>query len=155
MNDLPLSQKSPLAELEEKYLTNESPATSSSTGDVAGPRGSQPLGWSSYDVFVSSSMILVFGFLLFCIMAFLVMKKNSAMDVIRLCALPLIIVSAIFLVVVGYSAEQIAPVLGLLGAIAGYLLGTATVRPQPDSVNELPTTPSMVVIPTAASSTQS
>lgn len=115
--------KTPLAELEEKYLN--APNGSNSTAEVAGPRGIQPSGWSSYDVFVSSSMILLFGFLLFCIMALLVARKHLAMDVIRLCALPLIIVSAIFLVVVGYSAEQIAPVLGLLGSIAGYLLGAA------------------------------
>ena len=38
--------------------------------------------------------------------------------------LSLIIVAAIFLVVVGYTSEQIAPVMGLLGAIAGYILGS-------------------------------
>lgn len=43
-------------------------------------------------------------------------------SILRLVGLPLVILSAIFLVVVGYSQEQIAPVVGLLGAIAGYLL---------------------------------
>lgn len=124
MSDQQFTSRTPLSELEDKYLKID--PTTAVSSDVAGPRGTQPTGWSSKDVFVSSSMILLFGFFLFCIMAVLVAKKHHAMDVIRLCSLPLIIVSAIFLVVVGYSAEQIAPVMGLLGSIAGYLLGAAS-----------------------------
>ena len=37
-------------------------------------------------------------------------------------------VFAIFLVVAGYSDQQIAPVIGLLGTIAGYLLGKESGR---------------------------
>jgi hypothetical protein len=35
----------------------------------------------------------------------------------------LIITTSVFLVVAGYSSNQIAPVTGLLGTLAGYLLG--------------------------------
>jgi hypothetical protein len=35
----------------------------------------------------------------------------------------LIISSSIFLIVAGYTSQQIAPAMGLLGTLAGYLLG--------------------------------
>jgi len=35
----------------------------------------------------------------------------------------LIITGALFLVVAGYTDKQMAPVMGLLGTLAGYLLG--------------------------------
>ncbi len=73
-----------------------------------------------------STAILVFGVVTFLIMAFLLVRGRNHLAVLRTCALPLIIVSAIFLVIVGYSAEQIAPVMGLLGSIAGYLLGSVS-----------------------------
>lgn len=65
----------------------------------------------------------MFGLVVFGVMAFLIHKGHDANNVLRVCALPLIIVSAIFLIVVGYSQQQIAPVMGLLGTVAGYLLG--------------------------------
>jgi ABC-type xylose transport system permease subunit len=43
---------------------------------------------------------------------------------LRAFALVLIIVAAVFLIVAGYTEQQIAPVMGLLGTIAGYLLGS-------------------------------
>jgi len=43
--------------------------------------------------------------------------------VIRLVSLILIVSGTLFLVTLGYSAEQIAPALGILGTIAGYMLG--------------------------------
>jgi len=36
----------------------------------------------------------------------------------------LIITSGLTLVTAGYSSEQMSPVMGLLGTIAGYLLGS-------------------------------
>jgi hypothetical protein len=79
--------------------------------------------WSKELVIFLSCLILVFGLLVLFIMAFLVIKGKEADQILRICALPLIIVTAIFLVVTGYTNEQISPVMGLLGAIAGYLLG--------------------------------
>ena len=68
----------------------------------------------------------MFGLIIFSIMAWLLSKRHDHMAVLKVCALPLIIVSAIFLVIVGYSTEQIAPVLGLMGSVAGYLLGSVS-----------------------------
>lgn len=78
---------------------------------------------------------LVFGFAVFAVMAFLVYRGFRPQTVLKICALPLVVISAIFLIVVGYSQEQISPVLSLLSAIAGYLLGNqeswALDQPQP------------------------
>lgn len=83
---------------------------------------SQP--WSKELVIILSSSILIFGFSTLLVMAYMIRKGGNADQILRLCALPLIIVAAIFLVVTGYNNEQISPVMGLLGAIAGYLLGS-------------------------------
>jgi uncharacterized membrane protein len=59
-------------------------------------------------------------------MAAIVLRKVARFSedgVIRLVALILIVSGSLFLVTLGYSAEQIAPVLGILGTIAGYMLG--------------------------------
>jgi uncharacterized membrane protein YfcA len=75
--------------------------------------------------------ILAFGLIVIVLMAYLLRKGHSATSLLRLFALPLIITSAVFLIVVGYTEKQIAPVLGLLGTIAGYLLGSGTRRTPP------------------------
>lgn len=85
-------------------------------------RMTQP--WSKDLVMFLSLSILCFGLLVLLLMAYLVRQGMDADQILRVCALPLIIVAAIFLVVTGYASEQIAPVMGLLGAIAGYLLGS-------------------------------
>ncbi len=42
---------------------------------------------------------------------------------VRIFGLTLVINSGLFLITAGYSQDQIAPMMGLLGTIAGYLLG--------------------------------
>ena len=82
--------------------------------------------WDKGLVVTLSMSILVFGIAVILIMAYLISKNTRASYVLRAFGVPLIIVAAIFLVVTGYSQEQIAPVIGLLGTIAGYLLGSKT-----------------------------
>ncbi len=87
-----------------------------------------PTIWTSELAVTLSIIILIFGVIVFGLMAFLINKGHEANDVLRVCSLPLIIISAIFLIVVGYSQQQIAPVMGLLGTVAGYLLGNSKSR---------------------------
>jgi hypothetical protein len=48
-------------------------------------------------------------------------------DVLRLATMPMVIAAAIFLVLLGYSNEQqMTPVIGSLGTMIGYVLGSAT-----------------------------
>lgn len=77
--------------------------------------------WTAEAAWRHSLAVLSFGLLVFLIMAFL-MRRNDSTDVLRVCALPLTIIAAIYLIVVGYTETQITPVLALLSAIAGYLL---------------------------------
>lgn len=68
----------------------------------------------------------VFGFGLFVTIAAFFLRRHAGFSedaVIRLVSLILIVSGTLFLVTLGYSAEQIAPALGILGTIAGYMLG--------------------------------
>lgn len=83
--------------------------------------------WSVADAMTISSVILVFGILLMLITTWLLSNQSrSAESILKVIGTLLIIISAVFLVVAGYSDKQIAPVMGLLGTIAGYLLGRET-----------------------------
>jgi ABC-type transport system involved in cytochrome c biogenesis permease subunit len=79
--------------------------------------------WSSGLVQFLTVSVLVFGILVIIIMAILVLKKSQTGEILRLFTVPMVIVAAVFLVVTGFSNEQITPVIGLLGTLAGYILG--------------------------------
>ena len=60
------------------------------------------------------------------LMLFLLLKgvpKLKAEDSLRTFGVVLIILGTLFFVAAGFSAQQIAPAIGLFGTIAGYLLG--------------------------------
>lgn len=72
------------------------------------------LGWSLLG-FTVVVMVLATG---------LLWRRNvSSVQVVRMFLLVLIVTISCFLVVVCYRDEQIVPVIGLFGAICGYLLG--------------------------------
>ncbi len=77
-------------------------------------------------MFLLSSFTLLFSLIVFLMMATLIYRKVEKADsdtLLRVFLIPLIIIFAVYLVVVGYSENQLSPVMGLLGTIAGYLLG--------------------------------
>jgi ABC-type transport system involved in cytochrome c biogenesis permease subunit len=84
-------------------------------------QGAQP--WSSELVKFLTLSVLTFGVLVILVMAVLVLKKSSTGEILRLFTVPMVIVAAVFLVVTGFSNDQITPVIGLLGTLAGYILG--------------------------------
>lgn len=85
---------------------------------------SQPF-WTPKEALALSYSILIFGLLVLLLMSTLVARFNVNINrILRAFALVLIIVAAVFLIVAGYDEKQIAPVMGLLGTIAGYLLGS-------------------------------
>jgi len=83
----------------------------------------QATDWFTQDAMVVGSAVLSFGLCMCLIAAYLVKIGRPVESILRLLGTLLIIVSAVLLIVVGYSERQIAPVIGLLGTIAGYLLG--------------------------------
>ena len=78
--------------------------------------------------------ILALAVLVFCLIIFaaqfwlIVVSKAdwTPNTIIRFFGLTLVINSGVLLVVAGFSSQQIAGVLGLLGSIAGYLLGASS-----------------------------
>ena len=76
--------------------------------------------------FMLSLIILVFGaFVIF--MQFILLKKArptaTPADIMRVFSITVIIVGVCLAMTAGYRTEQVAPVLGIFGTIAGYLLG--------------------------------
>lgn len=60
------------------------------------------------------------------LMQFLLLKRNTRLkseDTSKVFGMTLIIMGTLFSITAGFSAEQIAPAVGLFGTIAGYLLG--------------------------------
>jgi hypothetical protein len=93
-------------------------------------QGSQPyvlppdgVAWTTESMMTLSLSVLVFGVITYILITYLIRIGKGPELVLRAFGVPLIIVAAVFLVVAGYTEQQIAPVIGLLGTIAGYLLG--------------------------------
>lgn len=81
--------------------------------------------WSSIEVWLAIALL---GFAItVLIFQYLHLKSSetswSAQAVTRFLGFPLIIFAALFAMVMGYPDHQLAPLYGLLGVIAGYLLG--------------------------------
>lgn len=69
--------------------------------------------------------VLIFGLILVCLAIFMTLKRPEGWCThsTRIIGLILVIVAGLFLITAGYSQNQIAPMIGLLGTVAGYLLG--------------------------------
>jgi hypothetical protein len=87
-----------------------------------------------------SVAVLIFGLLAGLLVGSLLKAGRRADDVLKGVGTILIIVCTLFLVVAGYSDKQIAPVIGLFGTIAGYILGRST---RDDRDTNRPSTPSI------------
>jgi hypothetical protein len=87
---------------------------------------------SGYEFQLTLIVSLVAFFTL--ILEFLLLRKiNSirAEDILRVFGVTLIILGTLFFVTVGYSANQVAPAIGLFGTVAGYLLGRSIRNNEP------------------------
>jgi hypothetical protein len=74
--------------------------------------------------FMLSLVVLGFGMLVILFELILIMKqKIDAENAVKFIVVTLIITSTLFLITAGYDNNQIAPAMGLLGTVAGYLLG--------------------------------
>jgi hypothetical protein len=71
-----------------------------------------------------SMSVLLFGILVLCMEVYLIKIKQIGHDYIaKIILVTLIVTGTLFLITAGYNNDQIAPATGLLGTIAGYLLG--------------------------------
>ena len=78
--------------------------------------------------FYLSISVLVFGLILVCLIGFIACKEHMgwAQEVTRAFTLAVIVTAGLFLITAGYGREQIDPMMGLLGTIAGYILGRSS-----------------------------
>ncbi|HJQ38194.1 MAG TPA: hypothetical protein VKB93_13745 [Thermoanaerobaculia bacterium] len=92
---------------------------------AVGAMGSEPgiADWYARNFLPLSIAVLVFGVIVLVLMAWTLRHTRKPQSILSFFGVPLIIVAAVFLVVAGFSDKQISPVIGLLGTIAGYLLG--------------------------------
>lgn len=113
----------------DRELTQLQSATTTpqTSGVVAIPAPAAPTPWwTTQNAMTMSSVVLVFGLVVIVICAALMRaSRPTAEAVLRVFGTVLIITGALFLVVAGYDDKQMAPVMGLLGTLAGYLLGKA------------------------------
>ncbi len=121
---LPEAEVDPLTPIEtneryEQRPVGQAPASFSQSPD-------ETRHWTSIEIVLSFS-VLVFGAMVFALQTWLIVRMPlnwTPNAILRFNGLSLIITGAILLVTAGYSNEQMTPVIGLLGAIAGYLLGS-------------------------------
>ncbi len=115
---------------------SDNPSDRQSVGQVPAAVGQIPgetRRWTSIEIVLSFS-VLVFGAMVFALQTWLVVRMPlnwTPNAILRFNGLTLIITGAILLVTAGYSNEQMTPVIGLLGAIAGYLLGSVEKPDEP------------------------
>jgi cytochrome bd-type quinol oxidase subunit 2 len=72
-----------------------------------------------------SIALLFFGLVVICGIFYILIKQNKGWgpNAVQIVSITLLIVAGLFLITAGYSQQQITPIVGLLGTIAGYLLG--------------------------------
>jgi hypothetical protein len=96
-----------------------------------------PNNWTPRDTMAMSGAVL--GYSLVVLLAATVVARSIKTPelAIRLFTSVLIINSAVFFIVAGYSSQQIAPAFGLLGTMAGYVLGKSqTTSKEQDNTKE-------------------
>jgi len=80
--------------------------------------------WSAQVVQTLTWGVLAFATVVIVLMTVLLYRKDrTGQQTLKCFGLVLIITLSSILLIVGYSSEQLTPIVGLFGAIAGYLLG--------------------------------
>ncbi len=74
---------------------------------------------------ILSALILFFGLVVILLEVLIILRSGKGLDTFafKIISLTLIITGALFLMTAGYSENQLTPIIGLLGTLAGYILG--------------------------------
>jgi hypothetical protein len=92
--------------------------------------------WTNENAMTMSSVVLLFGASIIAVSAFLALRRLSNDSILKVVVIPMVAMSAVFLVVAGYSDQQMAPAMGLLGTIVGYVLGSPRQPQGKEKTNE-------------------
>jgi membrane-associated HD superfamily phosphohydrolase len=102
--------------------------------------------WSTNSAMTMSASVLLFGAVIMLVLLYHIKTCNITDHESRIFIIVLVVISSMFLVVAGYSDSQIAPVMGLLGTITGYVL-RGVANPDPPKIVVPPTGPQGVQAP--------
>lgn len=83
-----------------------------------------------------SGMILGFSLVVILVISHLIKAGSNYESLLKIFGTILIIVASVFLIVAGYSEKQVSPVIGLLGTIAGYILGKQHTEKSPEQAHK-------------------
>ena len=120
------NKKAQLAAIDRELAQLKKPVPPTATATVPQASASHAAWWTTQNAMTMSGIVLVFGLVVIIICAGLMRASRPTPEaVLRVFGTVLIITGALFLVVAGYDDKQMAPVMGLLGTLAGYLLGKA------------------------------
>jgi|KBSSwiStaDraftv2_1062776.scaffolds.fasta_scaffold349954_2 hypothetical protein len=112
-----MEDKDPFAQLD----AAQHAANAARVADQAGqPYSADLIIYLSTSILAVTALALILGSLL------LWKRAHSGQEVLRLYGVVIIVGLSTLLLVVGYSNAQLTPIVGLFGAIAGYLLGKET-----------------------------
>lgn len=101
------------------YAGNNPPAEDFRPGDFT--RIDSP--WKDIE-FLNSIIVIVFGLSILLLIGFRLKPNELASeDFFRLLILTLVIIATMYLIAAGWDNRQTAPAFGILGTIAGFLLG--------------------------------
>jgi hydrogenase/urease accessory protein HupE len=81
---------------------------------------------------VLTVIILVFGLIALGFLYAIARRPQTTPMVLRIYVITIIVFGTLAIVAAGYSSEQVAPVMGLFGTIAGYILGRSERKETPD-----------------------
>jgi len=97
-------------------------AVSSGSSHAAGA-ASQP--WNPWLISFLTVIVIAFAVLVLHYSRNMLKDGHQPGDILRLTTMPMVITAALFLVMLGYSNNQMTPVIGLLGTLVGYVLGAS------------------------------
>jgi heme/copper-type cytochrome/quinol oxidase subunit 4 len=104
-----------------------------SAASQAAAGGQAAVGWNADLVKEMSISVLLFLVVLTVLAVILMWRNKAGPDhIVKVCTIIAVIGVAAVLLIAGYSNEQLTPVIGLFGAIAGYVLAKDTKTPPQD-----------------------
>ncbi len=92
-----------------------------------------------------SCAVLGFGLLTLLLECWLALKDKLAGDLaFKIIGVTIVVTAGLFVIPAGYSQDQMSPLMGLLGAVAGYLLGKESLTRAPSTTATSQSSPSGV-----------
>ncbi len=114
----------PATETEPATETREETLTPLKEGSPVGPASGVVQRWHTNLELILTIGVLAFGAFILMLLGWFLRKGLLPAEMfLKLFVLVIVVTAGLFVVVAGYTQDQIAPMMGLLGTLVGYLLG--------------------------------